>query len=84
MRDYLNCVKTELSHVNGIISDLGGHLQTHSQQTTSAVAQLDTRLSSLNESMRDDFDDLKTELNGVSNTTTAICDKFEKHETAIN
>ncbi|CAI8042208.1 hypothetical protein GBAR_LOCUS23444 [Geodia barretti] len=47
------------------------------------VEKLDTRLSSLNESMRDDFDDVKTELNGVSNTTTAMCDKIEKHETAI-
>ncbi|CAI8053787.1 hypothetical protein GBAR_LOCUS29386, partial [Geodia barretti] len=30
--------------------------------------------------MRDDFDDVKTELNGVSN---AMCDKIEEHETAI-
>ncbi|CAI8055825.1 hypothetical protein GBAR_LOCUS30446, partial [Geodia barretti] len=29
IRDDLNCVKTELSRVNEIISDLGGHLQAH-------------------------------------------------------
>ena len=52
MSDGLNCVKTELSSVNGIISDLGGHLQSHSQEIRSAVAQLHTGLSSLNESMR--------------------------------
>ncbi|CAI8047582.1 hypothetical protein GBAR_LOCUS26300, partial [Geodia barretti] len=33
--------------------------------------------------MRDDFDDVKTELNGVSNTTTAMCDKMQEHETAM-
>ena len=46
VRDDLNCVKTELSRVSGIISDLGEDLQTHSQQTLSSVAQLHTRLSS--------------------------------------
>ena len=54
-----------------------------SQKIDNLTEEVDTKLSSLNESMRDDFDDVKTELNGVSNTTTAMCDKIEKHETAI-
>ena len=78
MRDDHNCVKNELSRVNEIISDLGGHLQTHSQQTTSAVAHLDTRLSSLNESMKDDFSGVERGLNGLNSTANMICDKIKK------
>ena len=33
MNSSMRCVKTELSRVNEIMSVLGGHLQTHSQQT---------------------------------------------------
>ena len=53
---------------------------TPSRLATSAVAQLGTRLSALNESMRGDFSGV---INGVSNTTYAICDKIEEHETAM-
>ena len=73
MRDDINCVKTELSRVNEIISDLGD-LQTHSQQTTSAVTQLDTRLSSL----RDDFSGVERGLSGLNSTANKICDKIKK------
>ncbi|CAI8036362.1 hypothetical protein GBAR_LOCUS20373, partial [Geodia barretti] len=80
MRDDFRGVETELSRVNEIISDLGGHLQTHSQQTTSAVTQLDTRLSSLNESMRDDFRGVER---GLSGTANMICDKIEENDNQI-
>ena len=79
MRDDLNCVKTELSRVNEIISDLGGHLQTHSQQTTSAVTILDTRLSSLNESMRDDLNSVKTELSRVNGFISDLGGQLQTH-----
>ena len=78
VRDDFNCVKTELSSVNGIITDLGSDLQTHNQQTTSAVAQLDTRLSSLNESMRNCFDGMLGDFNMNANMT---CNTTEDQET---
>ncbi|CAI8009756.1 hypothetical protein GBAR_LOCUS6521 [Geodia barretti] len=78
LESSINESRNELSRVNGIISDLGGHLQTHSQQTTSAVAQVDTRLSSLNESMRDDFSGIERGLSGLNSTANMICDKIKK------
>ena len=44
------------------------------------VEKLDTRLSSLNESMRDDFSGVERGLNGTANM---ICDKIEEHDNII-
>ena len=46
--------------------------------------ELATSLSSLNSSMRDDLNDIKTELNGVTNTTQGLCDKIEEHDAEIS
>ena len=45
--------------------------------------ELATGLNSLNSSMRDDLNDIKTELSGVSNTTQGLCDKIEEHDAEI-
>ena len=76
-------VKMELSHVNGIISDLSRDLQTHSQQTTSAVAQLDTRLSSLNESMRDNYIGVRNGLISLSNYALLTSEYIGEHDYEI-
>ena len=44
------------------------------------VEKLDTRLSSLNESRRDDFSGVERGLNGTANM---ICDKIEEHDNII-
>ena len=45
--------------------------------------ELATGLNSLNSSIRDDLNDIKTELSGVSNTTQGLCDKIEEHDADI-
>ena len=47
---------------------------------TEEVEKLDTRLSSLNESMRDDFSGVER---GLSGTANMICDKIEEHDNQI-
>ena len=47
--------------------------------TTSAVASLDNRLSSI----RDDFSGVERELSGLNNTANMICDKIEGHDNQI-
>ena len=56
-------MKAKLNRVN---EDIGGNVEAHITQTASAVAHLDTRLSYMNESMRDDFNDIKTVLNAMT------------------
>ncbi|CAI8058428.1 hypothetical protein GBAR_LOCUS31773, partial [Geodia barretti] len=47
---------------------------------TQEVEKLDTRLSSLNESMRDDFSGVER---GLSGTANMICDKIDEHDYQI-
>ncbi|CAI8041831.1 hypothetical protein GBAR_LOCUS23217, partial [Geodia barretti] len=44
---------------------------------TQEVENLDTRLGSLNESMRDDFSGVERGLNGLNSTANMICDKIK-------
>ena len=64
MRNDIIFVIAELSRANTVIG----------QKTTSAVAKLDTRLSSLNESMRDNFSGVERWLSGLKNTATLMYD----------
>ena len=83
IRDDLNCLKTELSRVNEVVSDLGGHLHLHSQQTAVAADQLDIILSYLNVSMKDDFSGIERELSDLSNTANIIHEKIEENNIQI-
>ena len=82
MRDDIKCVKTELSRVNEIVSNLCGDIHSHSLQTAAAAAELETRLSFMNESMRDDFSEIKTKLSYISDTEeNRTCNTTEIQET---
>ena len=69
-----------LSHINGVISGLGRHLRTCSQET----AQFNTKLDSLNESIMDNFTDVEREVGCINNTANNICNKIEEHDTLIS
>jgi hypothetical protein len=49
-------------------------------QVNSGLTYLDTRLHSMDQSMSSDFNGIKTELSGVSNTANRLCDKIEEHD----
>ena len=54
-----------------------------SDLTTSAAALLHTRLSSLNQSIKDDFSGVEREIGGISNRANMIHDKVEEHNNQI-
>ena len=74
LRPTLNEMREDIiSSVKSDIVTIKNEIATISQSVSNQTEQVNTRLSGLNESLRDDF-------NGVQNV---ICDKIEEHDNQI-
>ena len=72
----LNEIKEDISSINHDIMAMKNKIGTLSNQTE----EVSTRLSGLNESLRNDFSSALRELNS---TTNMICGKIEEHDNKI-
>ena len=66
--------------VKSDIMVMKNEMATISQRVSNQTEEVNTRLSDLNESLRDDFSGVERELN---NTANMICDKIEEHDNNI-
>ena len=88
--EIVNDIMAMKDDITYIVSNLTQKVEQHNNDsesqlaavrdlTTSAVASLDNRLSS----MRDDFSGVERELSGLNNTANMLCDKIEEHDNHI-
>ena len=73
LRPILNEMREDISSVKSDIVTMKNEMATIGQSVSNQTEEVNTRLSGLNESMRDD-------ISGVENM---ICDKIEKHDNQI-
>ena len=76
LRPALEGIQTDMKNMKNDLVHL-----TH--RVYNLTEELDTRLSSLSESMRDDFSGVERELTGLSSTANMICDKIEEHDNQL-
>ena len=73
LRPILNEIKEDTSSMKSDIMVMKNEIATISQSVSNQTEEVNTRLSGLNESMRDDY----------SSTKNMICDKIEEHDNHI-
>ena len=84
LRPILNEMREDIiSSMKSDIMVMKNEIATISQSVSNQTEEVNTRLSGLNESMRDDFSGVERELSGLNNTSNMICEKIEKHDNQI-
>ena len=79
LRPILNEMREDISSMKSDIMAMKNDIGTLSNCTE----EVNTRLSGLNESMRDDFIGVERELSGLNSTANMICDKIDIHDNQI-
>ena len=76
----MNEMREDISSVKGDIVAMKNEIATISQSVSNQTEEVNTRLSGLNESIRDDYSSVERELNSTANM---ICDKIEEYDNEI-
>ena len=76
----LSCVKTDLANLQSSINANLSCVKTDLADLQSSVNSVNNKLELMNKLFSDDFNDVKTELNGINDTTNEIVDEIEDHD----
>ena len=80
LRPILNEMRENISSMKRDIVGIKNEMATISQSVSDQTEEVNTRLSGLNESIRDDYSSVERELNSTANM---ICDKIEEYDNEI-
>ena len=77
-------LKPILNEMREDISSMKNEIAIISQRVSNQTEEVNTRLSGLNESLRNYFTGVERELSDLNSTANMICDKIEIHDNQIN